>query len=138
MNLEGGICFEVTPPTPPRKLSVGARFNVFITYSENIYINSREIIKNCIFKSLFKININVKKDTVAFNSNFYINGGGVRQWQKKYAVDRWEPIISILLSFVSSKPFSNWKSTENSQKAKGFSKIPSHWNFIFRKFSKLS
>ena len=73
------------------------------------------------------------------NSNDYITnehvlGMGVRTFFSMY----WKgPLISILLSFVSSKPFSDWKLSENSQKAMGFLKILSHWNFIFRKFSKL-
>ena len=36
----------------------------------------------------------------------------------------------ILLYFVRSKPFSDWKSSENSQKARDFSKFISHWNFF--------
>ena len=43
----------------------------------------------------------------------------------------------ILLSCVSSKPFSDRKSVEISRTAPRFSKIPPHRNF-FRKISKLS
>ena len=46
-------------------------------------------------------------------------------------------LISILLSFVDPKPFSDSKSIKTLWKAKGFSKIYSYW-FFFLKFSKLS
>ena len=45
--------------------------------------------------------------------------------------------ILTLLSLMRL-PLSDWKSDENSQKARGFSKILSHWNLIFQKFSKWS
>ena len=43
----------------------------------------------------------------------------------------------ILLSFVSSKPLSDWKSVEISRNTLRFLKILPHW-FFFRKISKLS
>ena len=48
------------------------------------------------------------------------------------------PLISILLSFVRSKPLPDWKSGENSQKARGFWNILSRLNIFCRKLSKLS
>ena len=42
---------------------------------------------------------------------------------------------SILISSVRSKPFSDWKSGENSKKIRFFSKNLSHWNFIVLKLS---
>ena len=65
---------------------------------------------------------------------YTVIGRGVRTFLSMYC---WEPLISVLLSFVSSKPFSDWKSSENLQKGKVFfSKILSHCNVIYRKFPK--
>ena len=40
----------------------------------------------------------------------------------------------ILLSFASSKPFSDLKTGKNLQKAKGYSKFLSHWKPFFENF----
>ena len=79
-----------------------------------------------------------KRNILFIYSNFYkywfISEGSEDVFSMR-SMHYWEPLISILLSFVRSKPILDLKSGENSQKARGFSKILSHWNFIFRKFS---
>ena len=51
-------------------------------------------------------------------------GKRMREWEKsKYATDPKGPL----------KPFLDLKSSENLQKARGFSQIHSHRNFIFQK-----
>ena len=59
--------------------------------------------------------------SVPVKSLRFLVGRGVRLWEKqKCDLDQQEPLISILLSFVRSKPFLDCKSSENSQKARGF------------------
>ena len=52
---------------------------------------------------------------------------------KKAYIGRWESLISIFLSLVNSKLFSNCASKENRLNAKGFSKIPSPFKFYVTK-----
>ena len=50
---------------------------------------------------------------------------------------QWEPLLSILLSFVSSRLFSDWKSGENSQKSQFFRNFFLIGNAILRQFLNL-